>query len=61
MTLDEAIKHAEEKAGNCECGKEHAQLASWLKELKAARAELQSRGPRWKDGGDAMAGALAGM
>ena len=41
MTLDEAIKHCEEVAieyeakGECfECGKEHRQLAEWLKELK---------------------------
>jgi hypothetical protein len=40
MTLDEAIQHAEEQAyklGNCECGKEHKQLAEWLKELKLRR------------------------
>jgi hypothetical protein len=40
MTLDEAIKHAKEQAcklGNCECGKEHKQLAEWLKELKLRR------------------------
>ena len=36
MTLDEAIKHAEEKAklGCSECAKEHRELAAWLKELK---------------------------
>jgi hypothetical protein len=35
MTLDEAIKHCEEKAQQCgDCGKDHAQLAEWLKELK---------------------------
>jgi hypothetical protein len=35
MTLDEAIKHCEKKAQQCgECGKDHAQLAEWLKELK---------------------------
>ena len=41
MTLDEAIKHAEEVGinliTNCEtkqCGLEHLQLAQWLKELK---------------------------
>ena len=40
MTLDEAIKHAEEqsyKLGCTECGKEHKQLAEWLKELKEIR------------------------
>ena len=35
MTLDEAIKHCEEKAECSECGKEHEQLACWLKELKS--------------------------
>jgi hypothetical protein len=37
MTLDEAIKHSEEKAkelDGCVCGSEHLQLAQWLKELK---------------------------
>ena len=38
MELEDAIKHAEEKSGSCECGKEHAQLAKWLKELAALRA-----------------------
>lgn len=52
MTLDEAIKHAEEVAEEYEtdsvninfdedsclkCAKEHRQLAEWLKELKAYR------------------------
>ena len=51
MTLEEAVKHAEEVAEehtkynryggfeSCdECAKEHRQLAEWLKELKAYRA-----------------------
>ena len=48
MTLDEAIRHSEEIAEtflsqgvneeHCrKCGEEHAQLAEWLKELKARR------------------------
>ena len=39
MTLEEAIRHAEEKA-KCggRCGEEHAQLAEWLKELQERRA-----------------------
>ena len=44
MTLDEAIKHCEEVADTCEnkeCGKEHKQLAEWLKELKAYRDNRQ--------------------
>ena len=39
MTLEEAIKHCEERAKTCdECGKEHAQLAEWLKEVQQYRA-----------------------
>lgn len=44
MNLDEAIEHALEKAeelmknqNTCECGKEHLQLAEWLKELEVLR------------------------
>lgn len=39
MTLEEAIKHAEEVANECdsECSREHMQLAIWLKELKEYR------------------------
>lgn len=36
-------------------------VAALVAERDALRAELQARGPRWADGGDAMAGALAGM
>jgi hypothetical protein len=42
MTLDEAIKHAEETAkelGDCSCADEHRQLAEWLKELKLLREQ----------------------
>ena len=45
MTLEEAIRHAEEKA-KCggRCGEDHAQLAEWLKELQERRtAELEKR------------------
>lgn len=56
MTIEEAIKHCEEKAkqlegyaepyrsmGNCEkCAEEHRQLAEWLKELKKYREWLKS-------------------
>lgn len=38
MTLDEAIKHCEEKASGCgDCSNEHRQLAEWLVELKSRR------------------------
>lgn len=53
MTLDEAIKHAEEVADGhdrikqikavtleeCKCADEHRQLAEWLKELKQLREQ----------------------
>ena len=44
MTLDEAIKHCEEKEreqalnGCFACAEEHKQLAKWLKELKHLRS-----------------------
>lgn len=58
MTLDEAIKHAEEVAEGyekvkkfkavtveeCRCAEDHRQLAEWLKELKALREVLNA----WK-------------
>ena len=34
LTLDEAIKHCEEKADCTQCGEEHRQLAEWLRELQ---------------------------
>jgi hypothetical protein len=38
MSIDEAIKHAEEVGNGCnECAAEHRQLAEWLKELKRYR------------------------
>lgn len=38
MTIDEAIKHCEEKScGNNACALEHKQLAEWLNELKELR------------------------
>ena len=41
LTLDEAIRHAEEKAcGNTGCAEEHRQLAEWLKELKELRVQM---------------------
>ena len=54
MSLDEAIKHCEEVAENCdnsECGKEHKRLAKWLKELKAYR---DNRGISIEDFEEAM-------
>ena len=41
MTLDEAINHTLEKAG--ECAEEHKQLAEWLIELKAFREGSNDR------------------
>ena len=38
MTLEETIKHCEQKAcDNSERSKEHRQLAEWLKELQELR------------------------
>jgi DNA repair exonuclease SbcCD ATPase subunit len=34
MTIEEAIEHCDERSDTCsECGREHAQLAEWLREL----------------------------
>ena len=42
MTLDEAIKHCEEKScGNSKCALEHRQLAEWLEELKEYRKNVR--------------------
>lgn len=40
LTLDEAIAHAEKCADNTPCGRNHRQLADWLRELKTARETL---------------------
>ena len=42
MTLDEAIRHAEQTAASCdgECADDHWQLADWLRELRRARMEI---------------------
>lgn len=41
MTIEDAIKHAEEVANNscADCSKEHRQLADWLRELVRLRSE----------------------
>ena len=42
MTIDEAIRHAEDKArelGCTECAADHWQLASWLRRLAALEAD----------------------
>ena len=67
LTLDEAIKHAEEVAerqAGTPCGGQHRQLAEWLKELRDRRGvkvPTPSRDPwwapyrfweSWKDGRD---------
>lgn len=48
MTLDQAIKHAEEKGkellkkDSCsKCAEDHFQLASWLREFKALREKME--------------------
>ena len=42
MSLEEAIKHAEDiatSASGCECREEHRQLAEWFRILKKAKFE----------------------
>ena len=60
MTIDEAILHCEEKSEQCnECGRDHAQLAEWLRELKQLREQQLTGGwipvsetpPAMEDGG----------
>ena len=43
MTIEEAIRHAEEVAQRkCdECGNQHQQLANWLKELVVLRSKMK--------------------
>ena len=54
MTLDEAIKHADEGAGcGAQCGVEHAQLAAWLRELRDRRVTAASSQPPVEEQGDA--------
>ena len=52
MTIDEAIRHAEDKArelGCTECAQEHWQLAAWLRELKFRRkAQADLDAARWR-------------
>ena len=52
MTLDEAIKHAEEVASrkfddnvHCiKCAEKHRQFAEWLKELKELKTKMEDDG-----------------
>ena len=52
MTIDEAIRHAEDKArelGCTECAQEHRQFAGWLRELKFRRkAQAALDAARWR-------------
>ena len=43
LTLDEAIKHCEEKTDCTQCGEEHRQLAEWLRELQKYK-DLEEQG-----------------
>ena len=43
LTLDEAIKHCEEKTDCTQCGEEHRQLAEWLRELQKYK-DLKEQG-----------------
>ena len=52
LSIDEAIRHCEEKAremGCTECAQEHWLLAAWLRELKFRRAhQLALDAARWR-------------
>ena len=52
MTIDEAIRHAEDKArelGCTECAQQHRQLAGWLRELKFRRVRQAALdAARWR-------------
>ncbi len=49
MTIDEAITHCEDISRSCDspCGREHHQLAEWLKELKSLKPKTGEW--VWKD------------
>ena len=59
MTIDEAIRHAENKArelGCTECAQEHRQLAGWLRELKFRRVHQAALdAARWRADEEARA------
>ena len=59
MTIDEAIRHAEDKArelGCTECAQEHRQLAAWLRELKFRRVHQAALdAARWRADEEARA------
>ena len=52
LSIDEAIRRAEDKArelGCTECAQEHRQLAGWLRELKFRRkAQADLDAARWR-------------
>jgi hypothetical protein len=52
MTIDEAIKHAEEVGNGCsECAAEHRQLAEWLRKYqKIAEIVTKWKTDTWTDG-----------
>lgn len=61
MTIEEAINHCEEVAagqteqGKCpECAAEHRQLAAWLRELIALRAQIDFNGAQVEAERDAL-------
>ena len=44
MSIDEAIKHAEEVGNGCnECAAEHRQLAEWLRKYQKIEEVMDSR------------------
>ena len=59
LSIDEAIRHAEDKArelGCTECAQEHRQLAAWLRELKFRRVHQAALdAARWRADEEARA------
>ena len=53
MTLDEAIRHCDEKSDCTECGYEHKQLADWLRQLKKLQEQQIPKEPYMESDGDA--------
>lgn len=48
MTLEEAIEHCKEKSkGDCECAKEHEQLAQWLIDYKKIKERVAPMQPEF--------------
>lgn len=49
LTLDEAIAHAEERINDTPCGRQHKQLADWLKELREMKKSPVGNSAAWRE------------